>query len=65
MGPAADKQSQFLMLRTKDEIQGATGELDPNEGDIVDAEKNVYAARFADTQNWIYERPSILARMSC
>ena len=56
VGPAADKQSQFLMLRTKDEIQGATGELDPNEGDIVDAEKNVYAARFADTQNWIYER---------
>ena len=56
VGPAADKQSQFLMLRTKDEIQGAAGELDPDEGDILDEENNIYAARFTDTQNWMYER---------
>ena len=57
VGPAADKQSQFLMLRTKDEIQDAAGnDLDPNEGDILDKENNIYAARFTDTQNWIYER---------
>ena len=57
VGPAGDKQSQFLMLRTNVEMQDAAGnDLDPNEGDILDKENDIYAARFTDTQNWIYER---------
>lgn len=56
VGPAGEKQSQFLMLRTKDEMQDAAGNLDAAEGDIIDAGNSIYAARFADTQNWIYER---------
>ena len=56
VGPAGDKQSQFLMLRTNVEMQDAAGDLDEAEGDIIDAGNSIYAARFADTQNWIYER---------
>lgn len=57
VGPAGDKQSQFLMLRSCSEFKDAAGnDLDPNEGDILDKENNIYAARFTDTQNWIYER---------
>lgn len=56
VGPAGDKQSQFLMLRTNVEMQDAAGALDAAEGDIIDAGNSIYAARFADTQNWIYER---------
>ena len=57
VGPAGDKQSQFLMLRSCSEFKDAVGnDLDPNEGDILDKENDIYAARFTDTQNWIYER---------
>ena len=57
VGPAGDKQSQFLMLQSCSEFKDAAGnDLNPNEGDILDKEKNIYAARFTDTQNWIYER---------
>ena len=57
VGPAGDKQSQFLMLKACEEIQDAEGnKLNPAEGDILDEENGIYAARFADTQNWIYER---------
>ena len=57
VGPAGDKQSQFLMLRSCSEFKDAAGnDLDPNEGDILDEENDIYAARFTDTQNWIYER---------
>ena len=57
VGPAGDKQSQFLMLQSCSEFKDAAGnDLNPAEGDILDKEKNIYAARFTDTQNWIYER---------
>ena len=57
IGPAGDKQSQFLMLRSCSEFKDAAGnDLNPTEGDILDKENNIYAARFTDTQNWIYER---------
>ncbi|MEE1095482.1 MAG: InlB B-repeat-containing protein [Paludibacteraceae bacterium] len=57
VGPAGDKQSQFLMLKACEEIQDAEGnKLNPAEGDILDEENDIYAARFTDTQNWIYER---------
>lgn len=57
VGPTGDKQSQFLMLQSCSEFKDAVGnDLDPNEGDILDKENDIYAARFTDTQNWIYER---------
>ena len=57
VGPAGDKQSQFLMLRSCSEFKDAVGnDLDPNEGDILDKENDIYAARFTDTENWLYER---------
>jgi hypothetical protein len=57
VGPTGDKQSQFLMLKACEEIQDTVGnKLNPAEGDILDEENDIYAARFTDTQNWIYER---------